>query len=375
MRSIGGTILGVGLGLKYGSRVRGGSAPPPPGPVSGYYLWLSDTGSDPGVWPDLSGNGNDAVQATVAAQPAITPSGLNGRQVRTFDGVDDFMQGAFSLIGSGCTVFSVYKLSSSSADFARVVSMALNGSSNDYDNPESWASIVRLASSESVETVFNNTAYGVIQIIYDLPVINSSLLSNAPFTVINGVMSSVGSGASPSLNSSIFSIGAAVVNSVAILSGYIAEVIIYPSALSDTDRKSVQAYLGTKWGITLGQPQITTIDFTGLTGLDFVTGINGKYCQISGGKPSIQYSPWVNTGTESDPGNINEAEVDVLPSDSSGDLASKFGTAMNTFGVWNVVVSGNLVTLTDKTNSGQSSPNQQTFPVAPVVTQTGTANS
>jgi hypothetical protein len=52
-------------------------------------LWLSDTGSDPSVWSDESGNSRHAVQATIANQPSIVTGALNGRQVRRFDGVND----------------------------------------------------------------------------------------------------------------------------------------------------------------------------------------------------------------------------------------------------------------------------------------------
>lgn len=37
------------------------------------------------------------------------------------------------------------------------------------------------------------------------------------------------------------------------LKGYMGEVIVYPNALSDNDRKTVESYLSDKWGIKLDQ--------------------------------------------------------------------------------------------------------------------------
>lgn len=54
-------------------------------------LWLNDTGSDPSVWTDISGNGRNAVQGNVGNRPAIITNALNGKQVRRFDGVDDYL--------------------------------------------------------------------------------------------------------------------------------------------------------------------------------------------------------------------------------------------------------------------------------------------
>jgi len=75
-------------------------------------LWLSDTGSSAGTWPDLSGNGRDATQADSANQPAIITNELNGRQVRRFDGNNDRLTvAARGLLRNlaGATVFCVAK--------------------------------------------------------------------------------------------------------------------------------------------------------------------------------------------------------------------------------------------------------------------------
>jgi len=71
--------------------------------------WLSDTGSSPGTWPDLSGNGWDATQETVANQPRIVSAALNGRQVRDFDGTNDFLAHLLTVSSSDNAVFAVVR--------------------------------------------------------------------------------------------------------------------------------------------------------------------------------------------------------------------------------------------------------------------------
>lgn len=48
-------------------------------------------------WQDLSGNGNHAVQATIAKQPLYILNAQNGLPVVRFDGVDDYLRATFTL--------------------------------------------------------------------------------------------------------------------------------------------------------------------------------------------------------------------------------------------------------------------------------------
>ena len=107
----------------------GFNKPQPPGSffnpkdTSGLLLWVySDTlglaDNDPvSTWTDLSGNGNDAIQAG-SLRPLYKTNIQNGRAVLRFDGTDDFMDIAnTSIIGgnTGLTVFVVVKQSTPAA--------------------------------------------------------------------------------------------------------------------------------------------------------------------------------------------------------------------------------------------------------------------
>jgi hypothetical protein len=59
-------------------------------------------------WNDQSGNGNHLVQANPARQPVVTAGAINGLPVITFDGVDDFLNDAFTLV-QPTTVFAVFR--------------------------------------------------------------------------------------------------------------------------------------------------------------------------------------------------------------------------------------------------------------------------
>jgi hypothetical protein len=63
-------------------------------------------------WADQSGNGNDAEQTSIAAQPTLVPSALHGKPVVSFDGVDDelVLPEAFDDFSSGLSIYVAYQL-------------------------------------------------------------------------------------------------------------------------------------------------------------------------------------------------------------------------------------------------------------------------
>jgi len=77
----------------------GGGSAFSPASIAGLQLWLDAsqiTGLNDGdavtTWPDLSGNGNNATQATGSKKPTYQTSEQNGRPGVLADGVDDFLQ-------------------------------------------------------------------------------------------------------------------------------------------------------------------------------------------------------------------------------------------------------------------------------------------
>jgi len=311
---------------------RSGSAPPTPMPVAGMSLWLSDTGSSAGVWPDLSGNGNDAVQATVASQPSVVANALNGRQGRLFDGVNDYFNLTTSFYpGSNWTAFHVVKSASMDA-----LMIGLCSSSGD---PYSL-----LCFTDGNTYASNNSIFAVGS--YGLTDANIWTIKNQSdsFTIYrNGVLFSITQNLNG--NSGIWSLLGASISQGRYSNGYHFEDIIYGTAESDADRQFNQSYLGTKWGIALGQPQITLVDFNGLTGANFVTataGLGWIFIRYDG----LKFGIWYNTGTESQPdfsahGPIADyIQISINPTSTASDIATATLAVSSVGGVSTAVVNG-----------------------------------
>lgn len=101
-------------------------------------VWLTDTGSDPDLWEDVSGNGHSFVKHAASASPAIVPAAYNGLQCRRFSkAAGTLLAGSWPSISSatGLTIFMVLRFSSGNALYARVMSQRGPGSGNDFDQP------------------------------------------------------------------------------------------------------------------------------------------------------------------------------------------------------------------------------------------------
>lgn len=205
-------------------------------------LWLSDTGSDPSVWPDLSGNGRNATQADVARRPAITAGGLNGRQVRRFDGVDDGMIFGAGL-PTGNTAHTAFIVGTRTAftnqAFLSWGALAINNSraifanvnfnifSSFYSNDRGWGAFA--SNANLITWRYTGSEEQVWQ--------NSGSLGSRSVTGVN-TSSSTAANFIGSYTDGSFT---------APLKGDIAEILVFPRALSTTDRQNVESYLRNKW--------------------------------------------------------------------------------------------------------------------------------
>lgn len=130
--------------------------------------------------------------------------------------------------------------------------------------------------------------------------------------------------------------------------------------------------------ITLGQPQITQVDFTGLTGANFVTAGPGlSYIQYYG---MAGYGVWFNTGTETQPDLSshsigNYIAVSVNPANNANELANALLTSINGSGSnWTAAqpVNGQCV-ITDNINQVDTPAVDINTGAAITVLQTGVA--
>lgn len=225
---------------------------------------ITSSGGLVSSWADKSGNGRNLVQAVSTAQPTTGTRTLNGRNVLDFDGTSDFMSGGNILeVGTGgVTMFGVAKLDTATglrgmwgdsrandqggrfsmlfsatdgyfyALWADTASGAQPAATNDpgaanRTNTYAWGTrVIRQTSN----TLWRNGS---------IVATNTSLSSTTNYSTANNhflvgaYQNSTGNGV--------------LANSY--LDGYIGEVIVYLSSLSDADMGRVFNYLNAKWAV------------------------------------------------------------------------------------------------------------------------------
>jgi hypothetical protein len=205
-------------------------------------LWLSDTGSDPSVWSDLSGNARHAVQATSGNQPSIVTGVINGRQVRRFDGVNDFLVSPLVVHGLTLTTFAVSKITANT-DIGAIFSSGRGGG-----DPAPLEAALRNA-FVSGTNAYRSTPSGTSRVNGGTTLTLAA--SPSPFYITSTVHTAAVNITSGSNTTHV----GVVLNSSGVpaflLNGDIAEIIIYPTALGTTDRQAVESYLSAEYAITL----------------------------------------------------------------------------------------------------------------------------
>lgn len=222
-------------------------------------LWLSDTGSDPGEWPDLSGNGRNATQNDVGRKPAIAVGALNGRQVRSFDGGDELVTqsiastAAFSFFGVvkpdtwrdtnyRCIFGHGYQENGSGGKGIAVYKTG--------PQQEDWQAYDYLAIGNSYNSGRAPRAIGPSSAGNDARIISVKLGPTESRVWINGATASTRSEIAGDILS--FSAPARIGNSAAqSFIGSMAEVIVFQTDISTANRQAVERYLSAKWGIAL----------------------------------------------------------------------------------------------------------------------------
>jgi len=222
-----------------------------PDDISGLQLWLdasdlstiTESSGAVSQWDDKSGNGNHVTQGTALHQPSTGVATLNGKNVIEFD-ADAYMGGSFTFPSGDLTFIAV--------------------AASTYDGTEVGSEIVPLItgsnSGEGEEVTLLNefgTPARALRVVWaggtaSLWLDGVSVSSPAPLSlgVHNIIVAQVeGAGAQS---------GAAV--RVGAYLNYrqdyskdmeVAEILVYDSALSTTDREAVESYLADRWGITL----------------------------------------------------------------------------------------------------------------------------
>ncbi|MBK7837298.1 MAG: chitobiase/beta-hexosaminidase C-terminal domain-containing protein [Candidatus Obscuribacter sp.] len=223
-------------------------------PRTGLALWLKGdfgtvlSGSNITQWSDLSGSSpaNNATQATGANQATLVSSSLNGLPAASFDGSNDSytLTNQFTDLTTGFSVFAVIKPVGSAT--RTLVATANSG-------PADLASLETVNTQGRFNSYNNTTSNDVITA--------TSTLTVSKYQILDAVHDGAGS-ATVSINSTALNTGSVqnlrnVARAQNILgadsststfwSGELAEILVYSRALTETERKNVQAYLFTRY--------------------------------------------------------------------------------------------------------------------------------
>ena len=203
------------------------------------------------LWPDASGNGNNATQPSASKQPAfVSSSPINGKPAVRFDGVNDLL--AFARVVQDDFTIAVVFFSAGGVangnqwyDVSGVVDAEVSGVTNDFGisfttdgrvlagtgNPDVTVSSAPGFNSQAHAAVFRRTkTTGAIQLFIDGVLVNSKV------------------GGTQTLNAPSRMVLGSLQPDIAPFPGDIAEVLVYATALSDAENVELQAYLATKYG-------------------------------------------------------------------------------------------------------------------------------
>ncbi|MEL6650847.1 MAG: lamin tail domain-containing protein, partial [Bacteroidota bacterium] len=215
----------------------------------GLVLWLkADAGTgaliagDPVQnWVDQSAAAHDFVQLSSGAQPLYVPDapGFNGNPALYFDDENDGMLSSLE-ISNPYTLFVVYNLETFPQGPATAVDAGSNWYLGPYNQKHSFSAGTLVGDGDNIQTGDTRPVVAVAA--------NTGFFSQF---YLNGVSNTEGfaTGAPGLIN-----LGASG-SQEAPLGGYIAEVIAYDRALNVGERRDVETYLSTKYGITINTEQ------------------------------------------------------------------------------------------------------------------------
>jgi hypothetical protein len=199
---------------------------------------ITHTGGLVDQWNDKSGNARH-VTSSSTNRPQTGVDTINGRNVLTFDGSNDWMLSGSVTISQPTTAVAVVK----SASTTSTVSILNSGPS-----ATTQALFISGGSGARLLRLFSGSATAGISITDTQANVVAGFFSGASsYQAVNGTKSANQNAGTQSLGAG-WRIGANRDANGEFWRGQIAEILFFPSGLSDANRQAVEAYLKTKWG-------------------------------------------------------------------------------------------------------------------------------
>lgn len=208
--------------------------------TSGGSLVISDNATV-ARWEDKSGNSRHAIQSTANARPVLKTGIRNFKNALRFDGVNDFLDISSIQIPQPYTVFAAFIFRNNGSylfdktNASNRVAIGWNASGTSQDNGK----IFYFAGGTSVPADSQSSAFTNL-------IITTLFNGQSSFLKKNGSqILSANSGTAP-IDSIRFATSFGL---SAPCNGDFYEILIYNSALSQSQIQSVETYLNTKWAI------------------------------------------------------------------------------------------------------------------------------
>ena len=212
--------------------------------IAGLALWMdaSAYNASTGTWSDKSGNARDFSQGTVGNRPIVSAVTQNGRAILEFDGSNDQLINSSNFLQvANCTMFAAFRRLG--GVYGGVISSANNGDRSPG---------ILIDNSRGGVRGFQNLAYAAVSAVDVFNITSGTVTNGAAVLFTNGSEIST-SAVSNTLetNNTTTAIGSYRTTQANYLNGYIGEIIVYTQVLNASQRKTVEGYLGKKWGITV----------------------------------------------------------------------------------------------------------------------------
>ena len=227
---------------------------------------ITINGSTVSKWDDKSGNARHVSQATAANQPNYTASGLNGKQVITFDGTNDALINASAGLMRAVSGATAVMVMSRAANLAAGSDALWIGTSVGNARLVMGVRIGLAAPGEGFTSGGRRLSTDTFQTVTGFAYTSNPIIAAARHDYANTnleIWQDGTAGASrvyqtagvTDNNAGPLSVGAGnVAGTGAPFNGYIAEITLVHSALSTTDRQKLEGYLAHKWGLETNLP-------------------------------------------------------------------------------------------------------------------------
>ncbi|MFA6596492.1 MAG: T9SS type A sorting domain-containing protein [Ignavibacteriaceae bacterium] len=230
-------------------------------PSSNLKLWLrsdlavTSASSAVSTWGDVSGLGNDASQSTSANQPTLVSNSMNGNPVIRFDGTTSKMNlPASSTLGIQSNPYEMFIVARSSYT-ANPEFLISGGATEQFEYHLNGARFIPISSTYLDEGLTGAYTDG------NAHIFSARASATGGAVRVDGTDGGTSSANILSSNSGALQLGVRS-DGTYYFNGDIAEVILYNTNLSTSDRSSIEHYLANRYGITSGALPVELTSFS-----------------------------------------------------------------------------------------------------------------